>query len=161
MIHRYLERYIHSLMVYSPCILTSFHVYFIIFTPLSPGLMCVMVLADFTIGSFVICKRQAFGPSPCGKGTELGKLWTLLMALSMIWSKSVCTFGSTVLLSPVQGGIAGLCAVTNLESFGSQCLFHFIDHFFHFPSLKKKKIPNKKSKSKKKPHQKPAYSSCF
>ena len=68
------ERYIHSLKVYSPCILTSFHVYFIIFTPLSSGLMCVMVLADFTISSFVICKHQSFGPGPCGKGTELWKL---------------------------------------------------------------------------------------
>lgn len=50
----------------------SFCVYFIIFTHLSPGLMCGIVLADFTVGSFVTCKhQQAFGPSLSGKGTEL------------------------------------------------------------------------------------------
>lgn len=90
-------------MVYSLCILTSFCVYFIIFTHLSPALMCVMVLADFTMGSFVTCKHQAFGPDLSGKGTELGKWWNPLVAHSMIWSKLICPFGSSVLLSLIQG----------------------------------------------------------
>lgn len=34
-----------------------------------------MVLADFTMGSFVAWKHQAFGPGLSGKGTELGKWW--------------------------------------------------------------------------------------
>lgn len=95
------ERYIRSLMLYSPCILTAFLIYFIIFTPLSPGLMSAMVLADFTVSSYIICKHTAFGPSPCGEETEPGKI--VFWWPSMIWSKSICTFGSTVLLSLIQG----------------------------------------------------------
>lgn len=82
------ERSIYTLMVHILCILSSFHVYFIIFPPLSPRLKYKIVLADFTLSSFIYMQARIC-PSLCGKGTERGQLRSLLAALSMTWSQFV------------------------------------------------------------------------
>lgn len=83
--------------------------------------------ADFPVSSSVIRKHQASGPSPRGKGIELGKLWSLLMAPCMLWSKSLCAFGSTFLLSLVCGQYnylyqTGIGRAVYSEKLGGLCL---------------------------------------